>query len=361
MRRVYQENKYLRHSLSVARREAKRRVQRRRRTKHNSRYGHKRITRTAAQIARRMGATQFRLPQKFSFISNPEQVIWAIGELEKMVENEQPVFVNMESVKEIDYAAISALLSVMYVFKSEGVDFDGNFPRTREANLAMRGSGFQYHLFANTGNKAKYKIGEANQMLTQAGKELDPGLITSVIEDASRTVWDEPRRSQGLNRVIIELIDNTHDHAADLKRGTERWWLSINHDKENKKVSFVFLDYGVGIFTSLAKKPSSSALGRRMKKLQQKWGLAASDEYLRSILTVPIRNTSSDRKGRGNGIYYIGQTVVRNQIGNLHIISNNAYGDIEKKEFRKLSQNFNGTLFYWELGYTNANAPWILN
>lgn len=308
-----------------------------------------------------MGAKQFFIPAQFSFMEYPDKVIETIRELEALVEKRKPVFVNMEEVKEIDHAAISALLSIMYVFKSENVRFNGNFPRDEKANLIIRSSDFEYQLFANTGDKARYKIGENNQIITQAGKKLDPALVTTVIEDTSRTVWGEPRRSQGLNRIIIELIDNTHDHAAGLKKGTERWWLSINQDPENKKVSFVFLDYGVGVFTSLSKKPANSALGKRVRQLQQKWGLSASDQYLRSLMTEQIRHTSSDKKGRGNGIYFIGQTLARNQIGKLCVISNNAFGDVARGEYRKLDQDFNGTLFYWELGYNNVNSPWQTN
>jgi hypothetical protein len=361
MRRIYLKPKYKNQAQAIARREDKRGQQRKARLKHLAKLKKKRPHKKRKEVARQLNSTNVIIPRNFSFITNPEVVIGVISQLEEILDKGRSVFVNMENVEKIDYAAISALLSLMFVFKSENVPFNGNFPSNIDAANMLRGSGFLYQLFENKSEKVKYEIGTANQILTQVDKKLDPGLLTTVIGDAAKTIWDEPRRSQGLSRVILELIDNTHDHAAGLKKGTQRWWLSVNHDASSKTVSFVFLDYGVGIFTSLAKKPTDSTLGAFMKGLQQKWGLSAADEYLKAIMSTPIRNTSSDKKGRGHGLYGIGQTVTRNQISDLHIISNNAFGDVDNSRYEKLNQSFNGTLFYWKLSYNNRNSPWIKN
>lgn len=296
------------------------------------------------------------VPKNFSFLGNPEEVTSFIGKLEQILKKSRSVFINMENIEIIDHAAISSLLCVMYLFKTSKIGFNGNFPKDQNISKIIRESGFLYHLFENPQNITKYKIGVDNQLLTQSHSILDPNMVKDVIEDTSHTVWGDSRDCPGLYRVIIELIDNTHAHASKKYKGSERWWLSINHDKINNKVSYIFIDYGIGVFTSILNKPKEDPIGQFLNRMQTKIGLDKNGEYLKSLLTTQIdRKKMSGKKGRGWGIYGINQTMIRNQISNLSIITNNAFGDVVKDEYKRLETGFNGTLYYWEICYNNKS------
>ncbi len=357
MRKIYRETKYIRHSLRVSRKALKRRLRKKLKEKvfHRSIQG--KPLSEVRNLKGRLSSFEITAPIKFEFLEHPEESTKFINLLESILKANRRVFVDMSKVEVIDHGAIASLLSVMFKFKSRKIDFNGNFPLNPEAARVVRESGFIFHLFENNSNKTKYTIGATNQMLTQVDEKLDPGLVDIVVQDSSISVWNSPQSCKGLYRVIIELIDNTREHAPYKKRerGSERWWLCINHDKANKKVSFVFLDYGIGIFASLADKPADHPISRLAKGWAQSFGMSASGEHLKSLVTTKLYETSSSKEGRGLGIYGIGQTMGRNQISNLHIISNNAYGNVDKKQYRRLNTGFNGTLFYWELCYNNEH------
>ncbi len=79
----------------------------------------------------------------------------------------------------------------------------------------------------------------------------------------------------------------------------ERWWLSINYDRIAKKVEFVFIDYGVGIFTSLSKKTTRHKIKTIFEKAKTTFGVDAAGSHLKAIVTQSARKTHKLPKGAG--------------------------------------------------------------
>lgn len=296
------------------------------------------------------GPKELLVPSTFSFIENPESVAEFIQKAESVYKKRRSIFVNMEQVKAIDHGAITALLAVIHQFKMSGIQFNGNFPSEQKPALILKESGFMYELFEKKDDKFRYKMGEVNQIFTRAEKDFASRLAKLIIQDATKTIWGIPRRCPGLYRVIVELMHNTHDHAAGERKGHERWWLSVNQDEKNKKVVFTFIDYGMGILTSLNNKPEGRTLFDRL-------GAQSSHKHLESLFTTKNHESSSKKRGRGWGLYSIKQAMDRNQISKLHVITNNAFGNLAAGEYRRLNAGFSGTLYSWELCYDSVNLP----
>ena len=293
-----------------------------------------------------------RLPE--SFVLGDGSAVKKINQLEKIFHTNKSVFVNMEKVKKIDYCGLAALLAVMFKFRKKGIHFNGNFPQDMNASQLVKKSGFLDKLFNDDVLKTIYNVNASNQFITQSDNLLfDLDLIDEkIIPEISDKIWGTKKRIPGLRITLLELIDNTRTHASGDESG-ERWWVSINHDSVNKKVTFVFLDYGIGVFTSLSK----AKKGRRKnfyEKLQRTLGTEASDEHLKAIVEVGQQSVTGD-PNRGQGIHGIKLCCDRNQISGLKILSNYAFGDVEKAMYRKLDDNFDGTLFYWEICYSTEN------
>ena len=365
MKSLYRSAKYKLHQERVARRALKRRIKRRARIRVENKRKFKRSKVELKEMDIR--SVEVYAPENFCFLTNPDKVSNCLKSIEVAFKKNKRVFVHMDKVREIDYVATSALLAVMFRFKERRIKFNGSFPADPTTEKMFRNSGFIYTLFDNSGLQSKhlYKIGEDNQMITQIAEKREnqkdvSKLTTDIMKDVSNTIWGNQRNCKGVHIVLAELIANTIEHAPGDTGSKERWWLSINHDKENKKVGFVFVDYGVGIFRALASKPNDHPLKQVFKKVNLTIGTSSTGDLLKTMVTTSARETSSIRRGRGNGIHSIYKSMQRNEIDGLHIISNTGYGSVCNKEYNTIKSDFNGTLFYWELCYTSKNSKWII-
>ena len=219
------------------------------------------------QITSRRNFVTVTAPTDFSFIKNPIKVIFFINYLKNLQEKKKKVFIDLENVKRIDNDAIVVLLSIMFRFKSEKIVFNGNFPKDKHAKSSLSNSGFFKYLYREVSFLDRYEIISENNIYTHAQKNVDSKLSAAIIEKASETIWDSKRRCQGAQRVLLELMQNTNNHASIGSEGEKHWWLSVNHIINEKKVSFSFVDYGVGVFKSLNNKQEGSKFYNWASKL----------------------------------------------------------------------------------------------
>jgi len=258
----------------------------------------------------------------------------------------------------MDYSAISILVSVMFTFKSRNIDFNGSFPDDPKLAKLLINSDFFKHLNQPVRDKLEYSIGKKNQIFTRANKEVNSELGLLVMEEASQTIWKEKRICKGLQRTLLELMHNTNNHADETEKGAKHWWLSVNHNAKDEKVSFVFIDYGIGIFESLKSKPKTNKWFGAFEKISTRLKYGTNDEVLKLLLEGELHMTVTGKHFRGKGLPGIKQVQDRNQISNLHIISNNVYANVANNSYKKLSNNFSGTFAYWELTKNNKNIEW---
>ena len=296
--------------------------------------------------------TKVHAPTVFSFIDNSDEVAEFIDKLKKLYDKKKKVFVVLNDVQKITYDAIVVLLSIMVKFKSSKIDFNGDFPENDEAHEILNQSRFIEYLYKPFFKESdRYNLGQKSSIHTHAWKDVDSELGSKLIRQASKTIWGEERRCQGVQRTLIELMLNTNNHADDTKKGEKHWWLSVHHDEDNNKVSFAFIDFGVGIFTSLRNKRSNSKFYGVLDKL--KYGNNA--ELLRLILDGTLHKTATNKSFHGKGLPGINMVLKRNQISNLNIITNNVHANVETASYKTISKSFSGTFVYWELNQNNIN------
>ena len=298
-------------------------------------------------------------PKHFSFIERPEETIKFINKLERLYLNRTSVFVNLMDINYIDYSAVTILVSVMFSFKTRNIKFNGNFPRNKELAKLLINSDFFKYLGRPIGNNLEYELGKENQIFTRANKEVNSELGYVVMAEASSTIWGEKRTCKGLQRTLLELMQNTNNHADINKKGEKHWWLSVNHDKQNRKVSFIFIDYGVGIFESLKHKPNDNKWYGWYEKIKNRLIYGDNPEIFKLLLEGQMHLTVTGQHFRGKGLPGIREVLYRNQISNLKIISNNVFADVFNNKFEKLNQEFSGTFVTWELNENNINLKWI--
>ncbi len=311
-------------------------------------------SRDGRKVSRKKSYVYVTAPEIFSIIKNPVGVLRFIQELDDLHIKGRRVFVILREVKEVTYDTIVVLLSIMFSFKSSKIDFNGDFPREEKANEIVRNSGFLGPLFEKSTISTNYNMKTPNTIF-RSRKRVDAAFTAGVLDKVAMKLWNKPKRFQGVNRVLIEIMQNTHNHAKIGSQGEKHWWLSINHHKDMNYVSFSFVDYGVGIFKSLDNKPEGNKFYGRVNLLRRRFHFGDNAQLLKLIMDGELHNITSTKKGfHGKGLPGIKQTLTRSQISNLYIISDNVFADIAKEKYFLLDNKFSGTFIHWELNKNNV-------
>jgi hypothetical protein len=178
------------------------------------------------------------------------------------------------------------------------------------------------------------------------------------MKDVSTKILGHPAIYKGLQRSLVELMQNSFNHAAPSKEGEKHWWLSVNVNEKQKNASFSFIDYGVGIFESLNGKTEDSKWFN-WRIITDLFNSKNDADILKLILDGELHKTVTGKHYRGKGLPGIKEAMDRNQISNLYIITNSVYANVLENKYELLPHNFEGTFVYFEINDTNTTAPWI--
>ncbi len=77
---------------------------------------------------------------------------------------------------------------------------------------------------------------------------------------------------------------------------------------------------------------------------------------MKLILEGKLHETVTGEYYRGKGLPGIVEALKRNQISNLHIISNDVYANVQTGNYTILENKFEGTFIYWELNEKNRSC-----
>lgn len=302
--------------------------------------------------------TKVTAPPVLSFVQNPEEVSSFISNLGTCFNKRTPVWVVLKNVKEITYDGITVLLSVVIRFKSNQIRFNGDLPSDTGVRQTLQESGFFDHLLnENFRDRDTYALTSKSLIHTHAMRNVDSVLGQKIIESASETVWGQRRRCPGVQRAFIELMLNTNNHASLEKEGEKHWWLSVKHIKEEGRVKFSFVDYGVGVFHSLKNKRPGSKFFDILERLQERFRYGNNADVLKLIFQGELHRTATGKPFRGKGLPGIYEALEKNKISNFVMITNNVFFNSLRKEYRILSNEFQGTFVYWELTQQNQSLP----
>jgi hypothetical protein len=162
--------------------------------------------------------------------------------------------------------------------------------------------------------------------------------ITGCIRNANQTVWGERGRSPLVYGTLIEMIKNSCKHAFRSKDKV-KWHIAVNHDEDNNKVKFSFVDNGIGIINSFEK----------ADLLKSFRGFFRNDaEFIETAYKNGIESKTG-KSWRGTGLPTIYETFGDGVIKKLVVITNDVYCDFETGQSILLKKSFSGTYYYWEM------------
>lgn len=300
---------------------------------------------------------EFIVPVKFSIINNSEEtisflnkIISEVEKIRKMVKhnrnkavNLRLFSINMDNTKEITSDALMYLLTIIKNTRGKRVlpiNWKGNFPKDENMKIFLQNSGYLEYMVT-----AKENLGRTNdniQIKVGQGYEYKYG---NEIVDIRKEIIDFTCEKLNVNKtkinflmtMLTEMITNITDHAYDEKNLFEHsWYIFVENNAD--KISYTFMDNGLGIPTTIKKSKIEQILGYIFEK---------EYKYIEAGVSGLERRSKTGRLERGNGLPSIYEQYTSHKISKLVIISNKAYyTDDEPKD---LDNSLNGTIFYWEI------------
>ncbi|MCQ2134002.1 MAG: hypothetical protein MJY88_03450 [Bacteroidales bacterium] len=290
-----------------------------------------------------------KAPSYFSLIENPDKVLKFIAQLTAAFNKRRKVFVKLKDLSFISNDALVLLLSNVAQFKAAKIAFNGDRPKNKEIAKIIEESGFYSILYSrkDIGLNNEVTISR-DQIITHGKKNVDSELTAKLIHDTSPYLWGKAQRCQGVQRIFIELMQNTNNHASHTA-GDKYWWLSSSRKEDPKRLCYAFIDYGMGIFNSLRTKQPGEKFYGWIDKLKSLIDTSKNSNVLKSMLSGEFHKTVTKKYYRGKGLPGIYNEIAKGAITKLIVISNDAYADPLANKYFDLQNKLDGTFVYFEV------------
>lgn len=333
MKKIYNQEKYINHSLNRAKDELKKR---RRFRKYNNSHD-------ASLFANPQGRRiRLTVPKHFSILDNPKDTLIFFDEFQKYIQYKKRIFIDMEDTTTLGIDALLYIISLLSTYKDKRIIYDvlGNLPEDQQCKDLIIDSGFFNYV------KTSHPRRKPNDDILQikSGQNVDQIIAKEVIDFSLKHLDQNiSSKSKSIYRIIIEMMGNTFEHAYEKQDTTTRWHLIAMHSKDNDEIKFIFLDSGSGIPTTIHKNFADKA----KEILSNLFGMISADSQLIMSALDGDFKTRTQLKWRGNGLPSIKDCWKKKHIENLQIFSNYGYIDCNKGYNEDLKQKFNGTLYSW--------------
>lgn len=287
-----------------------------------------------------------------SIVEEPDETLAFFNEIERCHRNGIGVFVDLEGVSRLQYDALVVLLSMARRFDLSKLAFLGNYPKDADADTKLKRSGFFDGL--------KHQSPKSSSFYSHHDRGVESKLTAGVIREAATKIWGAPRRCPRVQSVLIELMQNTNNHAEPRNPGEQLWWLSVDANENDHRALFAFVDFGVGVFKSLDGKSSQSPFFRWRQKLAGVFGQSENPALMKRILEGDLHRAVVIDYFRGKGLPGIFDALNRGAISQLRVVTNDVFANVATNDYKQLKNPFTGTLVYWELDRSNPSIPEVI-
>jgi len=282
--------------------------------------------------------TRVTAPAKFSFVHNPEGIIRFLNDMRAHFKRKQSVEIDIGGATLITADAITVLVSRLRDPRyTGGHDYRGNEPADKGLRRKFAESGFYNHVISSV----RPKNADYGSILARGKFQADGPIALELIKFITAKLYGRYEKRGGVYNTILECMNNTVHHAGGRKaRRREKWWASVHYDAETKKGYFTFVDNGVGIFKSR----DPGVLRMALDTL----GIGDNAGLLRKMLLREIPS-STGVAYRGQGLPSMRDYLLRGDIQNLIIVTNDVYANVATDDYRTMGESFDGTMLYWEI------------
>ncbi len=224
---------------------------------------------------------------------------------------------------------------------------EGNMPKSPSARAVFQDAGFFKFVYAPYSRKLN---DSTKHMKIQNGTDADNLLAGSFCEFVHNNCAKDYTDTKRLYPMIVELMTNTHQHAYNASSDSDgrlemncNWYIFAQDI--GSAIHFVFLDTGVGIPRTVARKFRET--------LSDYFNIINNDAtYLESALKGDYTRSETKLTYRGKGLPGIYEDCQSGQLYNLKIISCKAKCIVNSDtsiSTQTINSYFEGTLFSWDI------------
>lgn len=289
--------------------------------------------------------TKLDVPNIFCFTKNTVGMIDFVEQLEYAIDTFDRIIINLSGIKDISTDATLAIYAKANNPKrKKNAKIYITSPEIIELKDKLFDSGIfgkEARIFSNGETREPRGLIERKNDVNVKSEE-----TSDLIKFATKQLFNKELRFQQLQRVFVECMNNTVNHATLDAEAKESWWASVFYDEKAEIARFNFFDNGIGILESINL--------RWQDKLFQKFGLKGNAAIMRDALAGDV-GSRTGLSYRGKGLPAILEAFTQGCITNLIIISNNVYVNVGKNEYTNLGKSFKGTFYHWEVSEQQRN------
>lgn len=318
----------------------------------NSRYQISRFTKKKSIRSKGGLVTHYiDAPSNLRLFSKMEDTLVFIRELRalgnRIVGNPQHrIQINLQRVKEINYATISILKAVLYDFTTRDIAIVGDLPSNEICSAYLKECGYLDGLIDMRGRKFPPSQQSAHIFFESGRGRLtrDENLkISNLLEDAMEFMGGNIQHELKLKTLLLEGCANSIEWGQTQGR---QWMLGMKKEERDgvREVLFTITDVGKGILETLRRKFTDQILN--LVKFQTE----------HEVLKLAFERKWGSRSGevnRNNGLPTFRKAVELGMIDDLKVLANNVilgFGDNEKAEtFGRGFPRYSGTIFQWRV------------
>jgi hypothetical protein len=337
MKKIKDFERYRRNQTRAARRSD---LTRSRRAKSVANAAHGGSFRGGEQSSFMTRQTRVIVPKIFSLIENPENTLSFFERFDAACKDPYRVFIDSDQVERVTIEALLLLLAKIQGKKHRCAGIGGEEPKNEEVKKVFAQSGF-YDFFATKPHGYHQQNTTGRLLKRRDGKRVREGVCADLVHYTTKKVFGIRKKNGGLYRTLIECMANTRDHARLDGTAIEPWWVAVYFDERTGIAHFAFLDTGVGIFKSARMQSFLTHLGRFV-------GIISNVDLLNDVLDANL-GSRTNLPYRGKGLPSVKRALMRSQIRNLKLLTNDALLDASSREGKTLQRSFKGTCLTWDI------------
>ena len=289
-----------------------------------------------------------KAPHHLSLFDNPDATIAYCRDIRQRASKPTAeVYLDFDRVDKFTSDALLLIRAIMDENKAarHPAVFSGNLPRLESVATEFKASGF----FRGIARPPK-NLPEPQGTILKESKRVVHGAVAA---DLIRFAVSHARigRSDAIIscRNLVELMNNTHEHARTGDTGTtrkvpqpsSRWFASV-YCREGVAY-FNFLDFGMGIM-------GSAPVRRAGLKFQRALGIPIKSTNLLAEVFSGRAGSSTGKPGRGRGLPCMRRDAkASSKLLHVGVLTSSVIGTVADLEFRAIGESFRGTAFHWQV------------
>lgn len=340
MKKLWSSSRWRRQTIRTQKAVKKQRARRRQKVRGAMPNLH-RAQQNARAAARRRVAEwkQIEAPAVFSILHNTADVLNFFARVEDAHRRGNNVFLDSSRITSVTPETIPLLISRVRDDRfTYQMGTAGNVPADEALRKIFVDSGLRQHIRARNPDLWPSQSGF---VLSERTWSADPAKADEMRTFGEKFLNDTDLPWKGVQRILMECMQNTMEHAAADPGGHEPGWASVFCDQSDETAKFTFLDNGVGIFNSVKL--------TRLREAMRGIGVIRNVDLMPRILAGGQIPSSTGLAYRGEGLPAMRSAVQDyHTVDRLIIVTNDVFADVGAARYETIEPEFQGTLIYWE-------------